>query len=150
MVWVVKIWLVTHTLEMVKGKEISSVDGRSGGGHGRSKDGSNATQRGTDEGSPVELKWLHQVVSKAEPQLLVVSVLARLLRKGQSNTAGAPGGSAGGGECQCQSVYKLGQMRGRQRCRVRHRKIRAVQAGRCLVLEGAIGQVLRHRTGTFR
>jgi hypothetical protein len=149
MVWVVMIWLVTHTLEMVKERRyhplmdvlvVVMADRKMA-----------PTQRSEEltKDHPVELKWLHQVVSKAEPQLLVVSVLARLLRKVK---AIQPVRLAAllVAECQCQSVYKLGRTPGRQQCRVPHRVSRAVQAARCPALGGAIGQALRHRSDISR
>jgi hypothetical protein len=149
MVWVAKIWLVTHTLEMVKegkyhplmtGLVVVMVDRKMA-----------RTLRSEEliKDHPVELKWLHQVVSKAELQLLVVPVLARLLRKVkiiQPVRLAAPLVA----ECQCHSVYKPGRTLGRQQCRVPHRVSRAVQAVRCPAPGGAIGQALRHRSDISR
>jgi len=132
-----------------QGKEISSVDGRSGGGHGRSKDGSNATQRGTDEGSPGGTEVASSGGQQGGPQLLVVSVLERLLRKVKVIQPVRLAALLVA-ECQCHSVYKLGRTPGRQQCRVPHRVSRAVQAARCPALGGAIGQALRHRSDISR
>ena len=80
-----------------QGKEISSVDGRSGGGHGRSKDGSNATQRGTDEGSPGGTEVASSGGQQGGTSAPGGVGSGTSSAQSQSNTAGAPGGSAGGG-----------------------------------------------------
>ena len=80
-----------------QGREISSVDGRSGGGHGRSKDGSNATQQGTDKGSPGGTEVASSGGQQGGTSAPGGAGSGTSSAQSQSNTAGAPGGSAGGG-----------------------------------------------------
>jgi hypothetical protein len=81
-----------------QGKEISSsADGRFGGGHGKSEEGSNGSQRGTGEGAPGGTGIASSGGQPAVGSDQGGSGSGMSSSQSQGMTSGAPGGSAGGG-----------------------------------------------------
>ncbi len=81
-----------------QGKEISSsVVGGSGGGHGKSEEGSNGSQRGAVEGTPDGTEMASSGNQQAAGSYQGGSGSGMSSSQSQSIAGGAPGGSAGGG-----------------------------------------------------
>ncbi len=79
-----------------EGKEIASaVDERPGGGHGKSEEGSNGSQRGSGEGSPGGTGMASSGSQQAAGSEGGASGMSSA--QSQAIAGGAPGGSAGGG-----------------------------------------------------